>query len=165
MKRMAPRMISLAVVAGIGAAPASADSGACVRYAVDVIQGPYCGFGFYPVTQGHGVSGGTVVGYYSICISFVDRAFVAAPGQALITLPMIPGTVDMQAEDINAAGQITGWVETSAGEYAAFVRSNGSTTVLGLPAGASGSVALGLSDVGVVVGESYDPSAPEPVVC
>ena len=164
MKRMAPRMISLAVVAGIGAAPASADSAPCVRYTVDVIQGPFCGFGLYAGTYGQGSFDGTVVGYYSTCISFVDRAFVAAPGQALVTLPMIPGTVGMQAEDISALGQVAGWAKTNANGYLAYVRSDATTTVLGLPSRASGAKALGLSDLGVVVGESYDPSAPEAVV-
>jgi probable HAF family extracellular repeat protein len=135
-----------------------------VRYAVDVIQGPFCGFGLYPVTQGNGVSGGTVVGYYSTCISAVDRAFVAAPGQAMVTFPMIPGTVDMQAEDINALGQVAGWAKTGAGEYLAFLRSGGLTLVLDTPAGFAGSKAWSVNDAGIVVGESYQPDAPEATV-
>ncbi len=164
MQHLNPHLLIGAVVAGICAGPGSADSGTCVRYSVDVIQAPFCGFGLYPVTQGNGVSGGTVVGYYSTCISAVDRAFVAAPGQAMVTLPMIPGTVDMQAEDINGVGQIVGWAKTGAGEYLAFLRSGGVTEVLETPAGFAGSKAWSVNDAGIVVGESYQPDAPEATV-
>jgi probable HAF family extracellular repeat protein len=164
MQHLNPHLLIGAVVAGISATATFGGSVPCVRYVVEVIQGPYCGFGLYPVTQGHGVSGGTVVGYYSTCISLVDRAFVAAPGQAMVTLPMIPGTVDMQAEDINGVSQVVGWAKTGAGEYLAFLRSGGVTTVLQTPAGFAGSKAWSLNDAGIIVGESYEPDAPEATV-
>jgi probable HAF family extracellular repeat protein len=143
---------------------AFADSPRCPAYAVEVIEAAPCPFNKDPLTIGAGIANGTVVGYYSVCFTSKDRAFMADVSGTFVTLPLLPGFTSMKASDLNDAGDAVGLLETSTGVYHAFLYSNGVVSELPIPAGYSGAQAIRMNNTGTIVGASFAPSAPEATV-
>ncbi len=163
MSKELPRLAAWIAIAGSVSA-AGAGPPACPQYTVEVIQAAPCGFSVDPLTVGTGIAGGTVVGYYDVCFTSKERAFVADVAGGFLTLPLLPGFVSMQAWGVNDGGDVVGWLETSTRVKHPFLYSGGVVAELPIPAGFSGSQALRLNNAGTIVGASFAPSAPEPTV-
>ena len=164
MNCLAAKLRGTFVVAAWALPACAMGSPGCPAYTVEVIEAAPCGFGKDPLTIGTGIAGGTVVGYYSVCFSSKERAFIADVTGGFTTLPLLLGFVSMQAWDMNEGGNVVGWLETSTRVSHPFLYSGGSVTELAIPAGFAGSRALRLNNAGTIVGASFAPSAPQPTV-